>query len=57
VKIYVSATYRDLQKHRLAVLNILRRMGHQSIGMEDYIAEGVVERGPLSRSLFKSSRF
>ncbi len=39
MKIYVSATYRDLQKHRLAALNILRRMGHQPIGMEDYVAE------------------
>lgn len=48
MKIYVSATYRDLQKHRLAVLNILRRMGHQPIGMEDYVAEGV---RPLSRCL------
>lgn len=48
LKIYISATYRDLQKHRLAVLNILRRMGHQPIGMEDYSAEGV---RPLSRCL------
>jgi len=48
VKIYISATYRDLQKHRLAVLANLRRMGHQPIGMEDYAAEGV---RPLSRCL------
>ncbi len=48
MKIYVSATYRDLQKHRMAVLNILRRMGHQPIGMEDYVAEGL---RPLSRCL------
>ncbi len=48
MKIYVSATYRDLQKHRLAVLNILRRMGHQPVGMEDYVAEGV---RPLNRCL------
>lgn len=48
MKIYVSATYRDLQKHRLAVLNILRRMGHQPIGMEDYVAEGI---RPLNRCL------
>jgi hypothetical protein len=48
MKIYISATYRDLQKHRLAVLANLRRMGHQPIGMEDYAAEGV---RPLSRCL------
>lgn len=48
MKIYISATFRDLQKHRLAVLNILRRMGHQPVGMEDYVAEGV---RPLSRCL------
>jgi hypothetical protein len=48
VKIYISATYSDLQKHRLAVLANLRRMGHQPIGMEDYAAEGV---RPLSRCL------
>jgi hypothetical protein len=48
VKIYISATYSDLQKHRLAVLANLRRMGHQPLGMEDYAAEGV---RPLSRCL------
>ena len=48
MKIYVSATYNDLQRHRIAVLNILRRMGHQPIGMEDYTAEGV---RPVSRCL------
>ncbi|MCE9555706.1 MAG: DUF4062 domain-containing protein [Planctomycetes bacterium] len=48
MKIYVSATFRDLEKHRLAVLNILRRMGHQPLGMEDYVAEGI---RPLSRCL------
>ncbi len=48
MKIYISATYRDLQKHRQAVSNILRRMGHQPIGMEDYVAEGV---RPLHRCL------
>jgi hypothetical protein len=40
VKIYISATYSDLRKHRLAVSANLRRMGHQPIGMEDYAAEG-----------------
>jgi hypothetical protein len=48
VKIYVSATYGDLQKHREAVSVVLRRMGHQVIGMEEYVAEGV---RPLHRCL------
>jgi Domain of unknown function (DUF4062) len=48
MKIYISATYRDLQKHRLAVATVLRRMGHQPIGMEDYVAEGT---RPLHRCL------
>lgn len=48
MKIYISATYRDLQRHRLAVATVLRRMGHQPIGMEDYVAEGA---RPLHRCL------
>jgi hypothetical protein len=48
MKIYISATYRDLQKHRLAVSTVLRRMGHQPIGMEHYVAEGM---RPLFRCL------
>lgn len=48
MKIYISATYRDLQQHRAAVAAVLRRMGHQPIGMEDYTAEGA---RPLHRCL------
>jgi hypothetical protein len=48
MRIYLSATYRDLQIHRQAVLSVLRRMGHQVIGMEYYVAEDV---RPLSRCL------
>ena len=48
MKIYISATHRDLQRHRQAVANVLRRMGHQPIGMEDYVAGGV---RPLDRCL------
>jgi hypothetical protein len=48
MKIYISATYRDLQRHRSAVATALRRMGHQPIGMEDYVAEGA---RPLNRCL------
>jgi len=48
MKVYISATFRDLQRHRLAVATVLRRMGHQPIGMEDYVAEGA---RPLHRCL------
>jgi hypothetical protein len=48
MKLYISATSRDLQQHRLAVATVLRRMGHQPIGMEDYVAEGA---RPLHRCL------
>ena len=48
MKIYISATSRDLYKHRQAVTNIPRRMGDQTIGREDYAAEGM---RPLNRYL------
>jgi hypothetical protein len=48
MKIYISATYRDLVNHRQAVGTVLRRMGHQVVGMEDYVAEGL---RPLHRCL------
>jgi len=48
MKLYVSSTYRDLQRHRHAVATVLRRMGHQPIGMEEYVAEGA---RPLNRCL------
>lgn len=40
MKIYVSSTYQDLIEHRAAVDRTLRRMGHDVIGMEQYVAEG-----------------
>jgi Domain of unknown function (DUF4062) len=40
MKIYVSSTYQDLLEHRAAVDRTLRRMGHDVIGMEQYVAEG-----------------
>jgi hypothetical protein len=48
MRVYVSATYRDLHRHRAAAAQVLRRMGHQVIGMEEYVAEG---RRPLQRCL------
>jgi hypothetical protein len=40
VKVYISSTYQDLVDHRAAVDRTLRRMGHDVIGMEQYVAEG-----------------
>jgi Domain of unknown function (DUF4062) len=40
MKIYISSTYQDLIEHRTAVDRTLRRMGHDVIGMEQYVAEG-----------------
>lgn len=40
MKVYVSSTYQDLIEHRVAVDRTLRRMGHDVIGMEQYVAEG-----------------
>src|SRR5262249_11891492 len=40
LKVYISSTYQDLIDHRTPVDRTLRRMGHDVIGMEQYIAEG-----------------
>jgi hypothetical protein len=40
MKVYISSTYQDLIDHRTAVDRTLRRMGHDVIGMEQYVAEG-----------------
>jgi len=37
-KIYLSSTYADLVDHRKAVYDILRKVGHDVIAMEDYVA-------------------
>ncbi|MFO1430841.1 MAG: DUF4062 domain-containing protein [Candidatus Competibacteraceae bacterium] len=37
-KIYISATYADLKDYRAAVYAILRKLGHDVISMEDYVA-------------------
>ena len=48
MKIYISSTYQDLAEHRGVVDRTLRRMGHDVIGMEQYVAEG---NKPLERCL------
>jgi hypothetical protein len=37
-KFYISSTFVDLQDCREAVYRTLRRMGHDAIAMEDYVA-------------------
>ncbi len=37
-KIYVSSTYNDLQQHRTEVCRVLRRLRHDLVAMEDYVA-------------------
>ena len=36
--IYISSTYGDLADHRRAVAEILRKLGHTAVAMEDYTA-------------------
>jgi hypothetical protein len=48
MRIYLSSTYNDLTEHRSAVAHVLRQMGHDVVGMEEYVAEG---GRPLERCL------
>ena len=48
MRIYLSSTYTDLVEHRAGVARVLRQMGHEVIGMEEYVAEG---SRPLERCL------
>ncbi|GAA3839553.1 hypothetical protein GCM10022243_02410 [Saccharothrix violaceirubra] len=47
-RVYVSSTYSDLQEHREAVRTAIRRMGHEDVAMEYYVAE---DTRPLNRCL------
>ncbi|WP_422772741.1 HEAT repeat domain-containing protein [Plantactinospora sp. WMMC1484] len=47
-KVYVSATFRDLQECRAAVQLALRRLRVEDVAMESYVAE---DRRPLERCL------
>ena len=48
MKVYVSSTFQDLREFRTAVDVALRRMGHDVVGMEQYVAEGTT---PLKKCL------
>jgi hypothetical protein len=47
-KIYLSSTYSDLIEHRKAVYDELRRLRHDVIAMEDYVA---TDQRPLDKCL------
>ena len=48
MKVYLSATYKDLIEHRKAAYQQLRMMRHDVIGMEDYVAS---DQRPLDKCL------
>ena len=47
-RVFVSSTFQDLKEYRQAVYVALRRLGHQSVAMEDYVA---TDQPPLEKSL------
>ncbi len=47
-RVFVSSTFQDLKEYRQAVYIALRRLGHQSVAMEDYVA---TDQPPLEKSL------
>jgi len=47
-KVYVSSTYLDLQEHRMQVERVIRRMGHEDVAMEYYVAE---DQRPVAKCL------
>ncbi len=38
-RVYVSSTFSDLKECRQDVSAVLRRLGHEAVGMEDYVAQ------------------
>src|SRR5512143_3882901 len=47
-RIYVSSTFSDLEEYRKEVSLALRRLGHEDVAMEYYVAE---DKRPLDRCL------
>jgi hypothetical protein len=47
-KIYISSTYEDLKKEREAAAKAIRRLGHRTIAMEDYVAS---DKRPVDKCL------
>ncbi|MCP5103273.1 MAG: protein kinase, partial [bacterium] len=53
IKAYISSTYVDLKKEREAAAQAVRRLGHQAIAMEDYVAS---DRRPADKCLHDVKR-
>ncbi|MFC3893292.1 DUF4062 domain-containing protein [Lentzea rhizosphaerae] len=47
-RVYVSSTCTDLKEHREAVRSAIRRLGHEDVAMEYYVAE---DKRPVDRCL------
>jgi len=47
-RVYISSTFSDLEEHRRTVGSALRRLGHEDVAMEYYVAE---DKRPLDRCL------
>jgi hypothetical protein len=47
-RIYISSTFQDLQEERNAAAQAIRRLRHEALAMEDYVAE---EQIPLDKCL------
>ena len=47
-RIYISSTFTDLEDHRNLVSKTLRRLGHEDVAMEHYVAE---DKRPVDRCL------
>ncbi|QUQ64289.1 hypothetical protein JJ691_20090 [Kutzneria sp. CA-103260] len=47
-RVYVSSTFIDLEEHREAVRTSIRRMGHEDVAMEYYVAE---DKRPVDKCL------
>ena len=48
MKVYISSTFLDLREHRGKVAQVLRRMGHTPVVMEDYVTE---DKRPLAKCM------
>ena len=47
-RIYISSTYGDLKDYREKAYRVLRRLGHDVVAMEDYVA---TDQRPLAKCL------
>lgn len=52
-RIYISSTYDDLKKEREAAAQAVRRLGHQPVCMENYVA---APQFPVDKCLHDVSR-